>query len=156
MGNILHIGDRLRAERERLGLNQTEFAERAGVTRKTLFGYESGERSPSADALAAWAMIGLDVLFVVTGSRSCAPPSPISSEHEAIIRDYEASSPDGKEAIRRLAAATALGAAVIQGGRRSRSHGSRKYLGASTHQEFHESAPVVGQVVTTKPKRKKS
>lgn len=106
------IGDRLRAERERLGLSQTEFAARADVTRKTLFGYESGERSPSADALAAWAMIGLDVLFVVTGSRSFEPGPAITPEHRALIADYDACSVGDQAALRRTAAAMALGVAV--------------------------------------------
>lgn len=152
----MNIGRRLKEERERLGMNQTGFAAIAGASKHAQINWEKGEATPNANALAAWAEKGLDVLYVVTGSRSFTPPSPTSSEHQTIIRDYDASSPDGKEAIRRMAAATALGAAAIAGGGRSGAHGSRKYLGPTTHQEFHESAPIVGQVVTTKPRKKKS
>lgn len=67
MGEYLPIGERLREQRESLGMNQTAFAAAAGVSRKTLFGYETGERSPDASALAAWGRLGLDVLYVVTG-----------------------------------------------------------------------------------------
>ncbi|MFG0232333.1 helix-turn-helix domain-containing protein [Achromobacter sp. 413638] len=112
MGRNLDIGDRLRSERERLGMSQTEFAERADVTRKTLFGYESGERSPSADALAAWAAIGLDVLYVVTGSRSFSPGPAVTSEQRALIADYDVCSPSDQAALRRTAAAMALGASA--------------------------------------------
>lgn len=70
MGNFLSIGDRLREERERLGMSQLEFAAIVEVTRKTLFGYESGVRAPDAGALARWSKRGLDVLYVVTGERS--------------------------------------------------------------------------------------
>lgn len=70
MGNFLLIGDRLREERERLGMSQLEFCAIAEVTRKTLFGYETGVRAPDAGALASWAKRGLDVLYVVTGERS--------------------------------------------------------------------------------------
>lgn len=70
MGDFLPIGERLRKERERLGQNQTDFAAVAGVTRKTLFGYEAGARAPDAGALESWAALGLDVLYVVTGSRA--------------------------------------------------------------------------------------
>lgn len=152
----MNIGRRLKDERERLGMSQTEFAAIAGASKHAQINWEKGDATPNANALAAWAEKGLDVLYVVTGSRSFVPPSPISSEHQAIIRDYDASSPDGKEAIRRMAAATALGAAAISGGSRPRAHAPRKYLGPVTHQDFHESAPVIGQVVTMKPRKKKS
>ncbi|WP_312481062.1 helix-turn-helix domain-containing protein [Stutzerimonas nitrititolerans] len=72
MDRKLPIGERLKEERERLGENQTDFAALAGVTRKTLFGYETAERMPPADALAAWAESGLDVAYVVLGQRSNA------------------------------------------------------------------------------------
>lgn len=67
MGSFLRIGASLVEERKRLGLSQTEFAAVAGVTRKTLFGYETGERVPDAAALAAWAAIGVDIAYVITG-----------------------------------------------------------------------------------------
>ena len=76
MGKKELIGVRLKEERERLGLNQSDFAGVAGVTRKTLFGYETAERAPAGDALAAWAEIGVDVLYVLTGARSGAIPVP--------------------------------------------------------------------------------
>ncbi|MDS9954812.1 helix-turn-helix domain-containing protein [Pseudomonas aeruginosa] len=43
MGKNLPIGERLSDERKRLGYNQSDFSALAGITRKTLFGYESGE-----------------------------------------------------------------------------------------------------------------
>lgn len=67
MGGYLPIGERLREQRENLGMNQTDFAAAAGVSRKTLFGYETGERAPDAAALAAWEKLGVDVLYVITG-----------------------------------------------------------------------------------------
>lgn len=70
MSNKMTIGTRLKEERERLGYNQSDFAALAGVTRKTLFGYESAERFPAGDALAAWSEEGLDVQYVVTGERT--------------------------------------------------------------------------------------
>lgn len=73
MGSFLPIGVRLREQREGLGMNQTDFASAAGVSRKTLFGYETGERSPDAAALAAWGKLGLDILYVVTGEPIASP-----------------------------------------------------------------------------------
>ena len=37
------IGERLKEERKRLNLSQTELCELTGITRKTLFSYETGE-----------------------------------------------------------------------------------------------------------------
>lgn len=62
------IGERLKAERKRLGLNQTDFAKIANLTKKSLFNYETGERSPDAEALLKWAGSGLDVHFIIHGS----------------------------------------------------------------------------------------
>lgn len=76
MGEYLPIGERLREQRDRLGMNQTDFAAAAGVSRKTLFGYETGERAPDAAALAAWEKLGLDVLYVVTGQCASGLPMP--------------------------------------------------------------------------------
>lgn len=112
MNHSVFIGGRLREERQRLGMTQPEIGQIGGVTKKTQMLYESGERVPDAAYLAALAAAGVDLLYIMTGSRSFTPPPPISPEHRALIRDYEASSPDGQEAIRRMAAATALGAAA--------------------------------------------
>nr|WP_183003589.1 helix-turn-helix transcriptional regulator [Achromobacter sp. UMC71] len=64
------IGDRLREERVRLGMNQDEFAEAGGVQRRAQGNYERGERAPDADYLARIAGRGADVLYIVTGARS--------------------------------------------------------------------------------------
>lgn len=63
------IAERIREERARLGLSQAEFAEIAGAHRKSQGNYESGERSPDAQYLAAIAEAGADVCYIVTGDR---------------------------------------------------------------------------------------
>jgi len=65
----VNIGTRLREERERLSLSQTALADRAGVTRKTQFNYEGGERQPDADYLVAIAAAGVDVNYVLFGTK---------------------------------------------------------------------------------------
>lgn len=62
------FGERLRAERERLGLGQQEMAEKCGVTMRSQRNYEKGERQPDAAYLAAFTAIGGDVLYLLTGS----------------------------------------------------------------------------------------
>lgn len=61
------IGTRLRDERIRLGLSQTEFGNYGGVRKNTQSKYESNERAPDALYLANVAKHGVDVQYVITG-----------------------------------------------------------------------------------------
>ncbi|QRQ89129.1 helix-turn-helix transcriptional regulator [Cupriavidus oxalaticus] len=63
------IGERLKAERLRLGLTQAEFGEALGVAKNVQSRYERGDRSPDPVYLAAIARSGVDVLYVLTGKR---------------------------------------------------------------------------------------
>lgn len=64
------FGDRLRFERERLKLNQTQFAEAGGVKKNAQIRYEGNQRLPDAGYLQLVASIGVDVLFLITGQRN--------------------------------------------------------------------------------------
>lgn len=64
------IGARLRQERKRLGLSQREMGSLGGVAANAQGKYESGERAPRADYLAAIARGGVDVLYVLTSRRA--------------------------------------------------------------------------------------
>lgn len=67
------ISRRLLEERKRLKMNQTDFAEKAGTTKKSQIEYEK-ERLPAfATYLAAIAAAGVDVQYVLTGQRSAEP-----------------------------------------------------------------------------------
>ena len=68
------IGARLRSERDRLGLTQTEFAALAEQSKKSQSRYEAGERSPDGTYLAAIAAAGVDITFVLTGVRTVSAP----------------------------------------------------------------------------------
>lgn len=103
----MHIFERLKSERERLGYSQSEFAEIADATRKTVFNWESGSGTPGADVLAAWANVGLDVLYVVTGDRSFVPPRKLTSEEETMLGYFKEASPAARRAaVRELLSAT--------------------------------------------------
>ncbi|HDS1776253.1 TPA: helix-turn-helix transcriptional regulator [Pseudomonas putida] len=80
------IGDRLKEERERLGLNQTDFAALAGASKNTQYNYEKGERSPDSNYLAAAAAQGLDVLYVITGARTPQPSASFSAEEMEFVQ----------------------------------------------------------------------
>ena len=87
----MNISDRLREDRERLGLNQVEFGSIGGVKKLAQINYEKGERHPDSAYLAAIAAAGADVLYILTGQRAggaSAPPPPRAvSEGDRILLD---------------------------------------------------------------------
>lgn len=66
----MSIGTRLKSERLRLGLSQAAIGTIGGVAVNAQSRYENGGRLPRADYLASVAKAGIDILFVVTGSRA--------------------------------------------------------------------------------------
>lgn len=60
---------RLRQERKRLGHNQADFGKLGGVTLATQSRYELGTSLPDAQYLTQIAALGVDVQFVLTGTR---------------------------------------------------------------------------------------
>jgi len=62
--------ERLKEERERLGYTQPAFAALAGATKQAQLKWEKGETSPNAAALSAWALAGLNLLYVFMGVRA--------------------------------------------------------------------------------------
>lgn len=63
------FGERLRAERQRLGYTQDAFGAGAGVTRLTQAKYEKGESSPNVDYLIAVEEMAADIDYLLTGER---------------------------------------------------------------------------------------
>ena len=66
----MSFGKRLNEERKRINLNQTEFGKIGGVTKTSQLNYEASERSPSADYWKAISNIGVDVQYILTGTRT--------------------------------------------------------------------------------------
>lgn len=67
---MANVGLRLREERERLKQTQEDFATACGVRRRAQVTYESGERSPDARYLEAASKIGVDIAYVIYGSKT--------------------------------------------------------------------------------------
>lgn len=63
------LGERIRLERQRMGLSQSEFSDLACVSKASQVGYESGVNSPDAVYLTRLAE-HLDLLFVLSGVRA--------------------------------------------------------------------------------------
>lgn len=62
--------ERLRAERERLGIKQVPFAEIGGAKKHSQINYESGKTFPDAAYLMRVAEIGVDIQYLLTGIRA--------------------------------------------------------------------------------------
>lgn len=96
------ICDRLREEREALGLSQQALAERCGITARSQRNYESGERLPDAGYLAAIAAAGADVLYILTGQRSqpVPPAQELPRQEQEWLALYRNSSEEVRAALK--------------------------------------------------------
>lgn len=91
--------NRLRQERERLGLSQTAVADLCKVTGRTQRNYETGARAPDTDYLVIVAGLGMDVMYILTGQRN-APVAPgLSRRAAALVDNYEHTDEAGKKII---------------------------------------------------------
>ena len=110
--------ERLREERDALGFTQEAMAEKAGISKRSYCAYEAGETAPSAKLLAALALMGVDVAYLLTGQRTggaSAPPPPRAvSEGDRILLDNFHAAPAQVQA----GVKTALGAFASAGGTR--------------------------------------
>ncbi len=106
------IGDRLRAERERLGFNQEDFGQLGGVNRNSQANYEKSKRSPDSDYLSAIAQHGADIAFIVTGTRTPVPEGSLSDGERAVLEHYRQLPDADRAAVQRLTTALAETAAV--------------------------------------------
>lgn len=80
----LGVGERLREERERLGKNQTDFGVSAGVSRGTQKAYELESSSPDVRYLSGLQELGVDVYYVLTGSRVDADANDMSDTESTV------------------------------------------------------------------------
>jgi len=83
------IGDRLREERKRLNLSQEACGIACGVTKMSQLNYEGNKRSPDAAYLQAFANLGGDVQFVLTGVPSVAQGISLAQVERAAEQAYQ-------------------------------------------------------------------
>lgn len=102
----MEIADRLKEERERLGLSQTAFGQLGGAGKTTVIAWERGSAFPNAAFLALLAEHGLDVAYVVTGSRKGPPPLTLTAEEQVLLDHFRSASKE----VRRAALGALLGA----------------------------------------------
>lgn len=114
------FSDRLREERQRLGLNQTEFAELAGVLKGAQVNYEAGKRAPDTNYMTAIAAAGADALYILTGNRIGPPPLVLTAEEQTMLDYFREASKE----VRRAALGALLGASAPAGGATQIFHGA--------------------------------
>lgn len=81
------FGERLKAERKRLGLKSMELAQIGNVGAVAQSNYERGKRHPDSVYLAAIAAVGVDVQYVLTGQRSAEPV--LTPEDRAVLAAWK-------------------------------------------------------------------
>lgn len=104
----MNIFERLREERERLGLSQERFGAIGGVLKRAQIHYEKGERMPDASYLAAIADRGADVLYVLTGQRSSAMPA-VDAAEQVLLDSYRRCGDPARQTLIQTAALLAAG-----------------------------------------------
>ena len=103
-------------------MNQTDFAEKAGTTKKSQIEYEK-ERLPAfATYLAAIAAAGVDVQYVLTGRRSSEPV--LTPEEKAVLAAWKNASKE----VQAAALAALLAGADAQ-------KPARQIVGGNVHTE---------------------
>ena len=73
-------GERLKHERLRLKLTQVQLADAGGVGRHAQSYYERDITLPRADYLAAITLLGIDVVFIITGKHTLPVYEEISCD----------------------------------------------------------------------------
>lgn len=79
-------------------MSQAALAEAVGVSREQWGKYERGAGVPGGDVLARAARQGIDVRYVLTGSRDYAPPPALSAEEQTLIDRWREASREVKNA----------------------------------------------------------
>lgn len=79
MNNQNNISERLKSERIRLGLKQTDVIKSIDVAIATFSNYETGKRYPDADFLLKLQRLGYDLHYVFTGERMGEVASELSA-----------------------------------------------------------------------------
>ncbi|MGY6037927.1 helix-turn-helix domain-containing protein [Aeromonas sp. AE23HZ002T15] len=78
--------DRLREERERLGLTQAAFGAIGGVQKQAQFKYEKGERFPDAGYLMELSKVGVDTQYLLRGAHSTEKLTPDEDQLLTLFR----------------------------------------------------------------------
>lgn len=85
---------KLKEERKRLSLSQTDLGKACGVTKQAQIRYEKGERQPDSDYLEKAHKAGVDVSYLITGIRT--QPVELPSDEAFLLDSFRALGADQK------------------------------------------------------------
>ncbi len=122
------ISDRLREQREALGLSQQVLADRCGIAARSQRNYESGERLPDAAYLAAIAAEGADVLYILTGSHDGPAPVVLTAEEQTMLTYFR----DASKELRKAALGVLLSGTSSRGISQAKSAGAVQITGTDS------------------------
>ena len=97
----MEMGQRLREERDRVGVSQQGAALLAGVTRAMWGRYEADQAKPNAEVLMHLLGHAFDVNYILGGSRTLSE-STLSEKEELVLHCYRCTDDEGRASIERL------------------------------------------------------
>ncbi len=74
------FGERIRLERQRLGLTQEQLANLVGVKKQSIYLYEHGRTSPTADIIFGFSKAGFRIQFLLLGREHIPNPQDLAPE----------------------------------------------------------------------------
>ncbi|MCC7005172.1 MAG: helix-turn-helix domain-containing protein [Ottowia sp.] len=92
-----NLGERLRQERERLGITREKLGEIGGVTGTTQTTYEKDVRRPDTDYLLAIEQAGADIFYILRGEPS--PARSLSPDEQELLSSYRGLDIRGKAGV---------------------------------------------------------
>ena len=117
----LHFFERLRLFRETMPLTQDEMAKAIDMSKRSYCAYEAGDTAPSAKLLAALAIMGADVGYLLTGIRTApqAEESQLTRGERATLEHYRQTNAEGQKIIEQTAFFAAQSAQKVAGKERA-------------------------------------
>ncbi|MRN38969.1 helix-turn-helix domain-containing protein [Neisseria sp. N95_16] len=103
MENISLFGSRLKVERKKLGLTQSQLAEKCGITREMWGKYERGVFMPNCEIIFSFYGLGADVNFLFTGNRPSENSNELSKDELELLQNYRQSTDKSREIILTIA-----------------------------------------------------
>ena len=130
------FGERLKAARKSLGLNQAQVAESVGVSREYWGRCERGEHMPGGDVFLALANKGVDVNKLLTGEPGGGVT--LTGEEQLMLQYFRDASP----VVRKAALGALLGAPAIT-----------QIGGSNSQHNSAEGAVMIGTINNGKKRR---
>ncbi|OAQ15008.1 XRE family transcriptional regulator [Bibersteinia trehalosi Y31] len=100
------FGDRLKNEREKLKLTQEQLGAIGGVKRLAQANYENGKRQPDTTYLAEIAKVGVDILYVILGTKA---NTTINEEELLLLQKFRNAEPAVRKFMLYGGEATSIG-----------------------------------------------